>query len=342
MILAGDIGGTKSWLRALDSENQAILADKIYPSADFSSLEAVIEQFKQDFGLVSFQAACLGVPGPVAGRQAKLTNLPWLVDADNLEQSCNILRVEILNDFTAAAYGIDSLNPAEIITLQAGEFNPAGNRIVVGAGTGLGVAPVFNAQNLTGKTDFIPQGSEGGHIDFAPTNPVQQKFLNHLWQKWDNAHVSYERVLCGDGLEEIYAFLLQEAGNQTDNNQTSHNQVWLRAEEVTKAANGGDAIADAALKMFTQIYGAYIGNISVLWPAFAGVYIAGGIAAKILPWMQHQDLIAAIHAKGGMRHLVEKMPVYLVTNPALGLLGASAIAQKAINNQLQQSEALNE
>lgn len=308
MVLAGDIGGTRSRLRLLDSKSQQILAEKIYPSADFSSLEQVVLQFKQDCEITELRAACFGLAGPVVGRQVQLTNLPWWVDADELAASCQIQTVEIINDFTAAAYGVDGLTPADFIELQAGEFNPAGNRLVIGAGTGLGTAPVIQ---IDGK--FYPQASEGGSMDFAPVNPQQQQILEWLWQAWP--HVHYERLLSGPGISALHAFYSKQ--------DPADNQAWLSAERVSQLANEGDACAVAALQMFVQIYGAFIGSLSLFWPATAGIYIAGGIAAKLESWIRAPDFLTAMHAKSRMHHLLTSYPVYLITNPALGLNGAS-------------------
>lgn len=308
MILAGDIGGTKSWLAVGDPQQpETMIAERIYASQDFVSLEAVIQQFCLDVGLHRFAGACFGLPGPVANNQAQLTNLPWQVDAHHIAQHCSIATVSLINDFQAAAYGIDAMQADQLVCLQTGEFDPQANRLVVGAGTGLGVAPVVNTAQ-----GFVPQACEGGHMDFAPSNELQQRLLQWLWQNW--THVSYERLLSGAGLQALYAFFSGLPLNEQ--------LRWPPAEQVQQWAEGGQRHAVDALETFVRIYGAYIGNLALLWPAYAGVFVAGGIAAKIEPWLQQADFLASMHDKGRMRELMVRTPIYLVKDPALGLKGA--------------------
>jgi len=314
LLLAGDIGGTKSWLRAVDSEApEKILAEAKYPSQTFDSLESIIQQFSQTFQFSHFESACFGLPGPVSGRQADLTNLPWHIDADHLQQQCSIDQVELINDFQAAAFGIDGLNPSQYVVLHPGEYDGRGNRLVVGAGTGLGIAPIVRCMD-----GFWPQPCEGGHMDFAPVNQTQQALLSWFWQVWP--HVSYERILSGAGLEALYAFF---AGLDPHDHQ-----AWFSAEQVYSFAEQGQQHAVSALDAFVEIYGSYIGNVALLWPSRAGVYIAGGIAGKIKAWMEKSSFLYNLHNKGRMQKLVMSMPIYLVTDPALGLTGAMFRARR--------------
>jgi glucokinase len=272
LVLAGDIGGTKALLQAIDLANpRQIVAQAKFPSQSFESLDAIIQSFCAQYHFTRFEAACFGLPGPVSGRSAQLTNLPWIVDADQLQRSGHIAKLELINDFQAAAFGIDGLESDDLIRLHSGEFDGRGNRLVVGAGTGLGVAPVVRCVD-----GFWPQPCEGGHMDFAPQKPEHQDLLVWLWQLWP--HVSFERVLSGAGLEALYAFY---AGlNPTDN------QAWLSAPQIHQLAEQNDKVAVKTMMSFVELYGGYIGNLALLWPARAGVYIAGGIAAKIEAWMQ--------------------------------------------------------
>ncbi|MCK9237214.1 MAG: glucokinase [Thiopseudomonas sp.] len=312
LILAGDIGGTKSWLAAFDTQqSNSIVAEKIYSSQQFDSLAAVVQEFCRDFQLNPFSGACFGLPGPVTGEQAQLTNLPWLVSSQAISQQCNIAKVKLINDFQAAALGIDAISSDQLVCLQEGRFNPQGNRLVVGAGTGLGVAPVVNT--LQG---FVPQPCEGGHMDFAPVNELQQRLQKWLWQSW--RHLSYERLLSGAGLQALYAFFGKLSIKEQD--------TWPQPEQVQQWAEEGQAEAIKAINAFVQIYAAYIGNIALLWPAYAGIYIAGGIAAKIEPWMSKEGFLIKLQDKGRMSGLVADMPVYLVKDPALGLKGAMLCA----------------
>ncbi|WP_052501493.1 glucokinase [Thiomicrospira microaerophila] len=318
LVLAGDIGGTKALLQAVDLEKpHQVVAQAKFPSQSFESLEAIIHTFCSQYHFTRFEAACFGLPGPVAGRQASLTNLPWQVDADQLQAVGHIHRLELINDFQAAAFGVDALDPQDCVELHAGEFDGRGNRLVVGAGTGLGVAPVVRC--LDG---FWPQPCEGGHMDFAPQTPEQQDLLVWLWQLWP--HVSFERVLSGAGLEALYAFYADLP--------VKDNQAWLSAPQIHQLAEGGDDVAIKTLNSFVEIYGSYIGNLTLLWPARAGIYIAGGIAVKLERWMRQPAFLNALHAKGRMMRLVQAMPVYLVKDESLGLKGAAVRALRLIQS----------
>lgn len=317
-LLAVDVGATKVLLSVFDAETDEALAEKRYLSGDFASLSELIQTFQIETSFNHFDVACLGLAGPVSARQVHLTNLPWVVDADILAQDCNVSYVEIMNDFTAAALGINEIDrDGDLICLQEGDFDPDGNRLVVGAGSGLGIAPISNCNG-----EFIPHASEGGHMDFAPTNEGQLKLYNWLHKKW--THVSYERILSGAGIEHLYAFF-----NAENHGHSHHNLMPIcSAEQVHKLAIHGEPIAQRTLEMFVEVYGAYIGNASLLWRAQAGVYIAGGIGPKIRDWMQRPNFIEALAAKDRMKDWVNSIPVYLVTNEHLGLLGMKHLARK--------------
>lgn len=317
LILAGDIGGTRSRLRALDdSSSNPFVIEAVYDSAAFSSLRDIILDFSHQHHISHYDYACLGLPGPVQQRRVNLTNLPWVVDADQLQSDCSIQTLQLINDFQAAAYGIETLCDEQRCCLQTGQERPHAHRLVVGAGTGLGVSPIVFE---TGR--YVPQASEGGHMDFAPINAEQQTLLKWLWPIWP--HVSYERILSGAGLETLYAFY---AGLSHHNHQ-----AWLNAETIQKRAEQNDLIAQKTIETFVEIYGAYIGNLILLWPSYGGVYIAGGIASKIRSWMQQNGFLDALHHKGRMASLVQKTPIYLVMDESLGLQGATNYARFALN-----------
>ncbi|WEJ63122.1 glucokinase [Thiomicrorhabdus lithotrophica] len=356
--LAGDIGGTKALLQLiqLESEESASvnLGQQRYLCGEFDSLESIVSTFLSSFNIPNLiiQSACFGLPGPVKSRQVKLTNLPWIVDADKLEQACSIEVVHFVNDFYAAALGVDTLHERELIPLylpsekkfdaNEDEYSQAlGNRLVIGAGTGLGVAPVYYDGDA-----YLPQSSEGGHFDFAPISETQQLLLNWLWQKWE--HVSYERVLSGPGLEELYRFFLQtkvpNSYSQTNSQNLNKNKLFtkqnkhlgldfaevdfeqppnsLNAQQISLAAEQGDIVAVQALTEFVTIYGAFIGAVALVWNAPSGIYLAGGIAVKIIDWMKLPFFEKAFLEKGRMTKVVASMPVYLVSNEKLGLRGA--------------------
>ncbi|WP_019894649.1 glucokinase [Hydrogenovibrio halophilus] len=313
VVLAADAGATKVLLQARDTASKEVLAEARYLSKGFPSLVALVKQFQNDYPLPVMDAAVFGVPGPVNGRLVDLTNLPWRVEADELENACGFSRVKLVNDFYAAARGVDELHEDDWITLQEGQIDPQGNRLVIGAGSGLGVAPV---KNCDGR--FIPQSSEGGHIDFAPVNDAQMRILTWLRQKW--SHVSYERLLSGEGLETLYHFYSQQSHG--------HGRKRIRAAEMLDSAQAGDAIAQSTLETFVEVYGAYVGNAALIWEARAGVFLAGGIAPKIQDWMRSKRFMEGMLSKGRMRSLVAQFPVKLVVNESVGLLGALAEAEQ--------------
>lgn len=321
-LLAGDVGGTKVYLRAFNVESGDIIAEQRYLSAHFPSLISLVQSFQKEYGILSCQMACLGLPGPVNGRKVQLTNLPWLVDAQQLEDACQIHSVFIINDFSAAAYGIDELEDTDILTLQTGQYDNSGNRLVVGAGTGLGVSPVMNCSG-----EFIPQSSEGGHLDFAPLNKNQCDLLIWLQKKWH--HVSYERILSGEGIVTLYAFFSVLAAHK-------NNHKNMTASKVYDLALQGDKVALRTLDTFVEVYGAYIGNLALIWRSTAGIYIAGGIASKIQYWMEKPLFVNALLDKGRMAQQVKNQPVYLVKNGKLGLLGSVAYVKIAYKEKFNE------
>ncbi len=314
ILLAGDIGGTTSRFQWLDTEAPESHSTLFYyPSKRFSSFTALLTTLLSDSDIFHVSVACFGLPGPVQGCQVTLTNLPWTIDACELQDQLPFDQISLINDFQAAALGIDALSKDKIVCLHPGEFDPGGNRLVVGAGTGLGVAPVYQLEG-----HFYPQASEGGHIAFAPVTTEQSRLMDWLHQ--ERGHISYEDLLSGDGLERLYRFYhLQHTGERP---------YPCSAETVYELAELGDEDAIAALRMFVHIYGQFIGDVALIWPARAGIYIAGGIAGKIIRWMTQEDFTCYFLAKESMNRVVEKMPVYLVKDELLGLKGAMRSARR--------------
>jgi glucokinase len=346
--LAGDIGGTKALLQLIQSEPETHSFIEFEPQRylcdDFDSLQSIVTSYLSYLNIpnLTIQSACFGLPGPVTGRQVQLTNLPWVVDAELIEKQCSIDSVSFVNDFYAAALGVDTLKEHEVIALYTPKNSvKADNRLVIGAGTGLGVAPVFFDGN-----HYLPQSSEGGHFDFAPISETQQLLLNWLWQQWD--HVSYERVLSGPGLETLYQFFqiydvpssfsLNSSQNINKNRCISAQNEnvglvfaktnikrpikTLNAPDIHRQAELKDPAAVKALSEFVTIYGAFIGATALIWNALGGIYLAGGIAAKLIDWMQKPFFVNAFLEKGRMSKVVAEMPIYLVKDESLGLRGA--------------------
>lgn len=315
ILLAADVGGTKVNLRAFELETDNVLAEGYYLCADYTSLTVLVKAFLVQLKGAEIEAACFGLPAPIQGegRKVPLTNLHWVVDADEIEAACHIKKLILINDFSAAAYGLEVLQPEDCITLQKNTYPPIkqsqGNRLLIGAGTGLGVSLVSQCHG-----HYTPHPSEGGHIDFAPLNEEQEHLLRWLHQKWQ--HASYERLLSGEGIKTLYRFL----STQTQGSGKRHTPT---APEISLMAHQGDPLAMRTLQNFVEIYGAFVGNMALIWPATAGIYIVGGIASKIQDWMIQDNFLSYAHQKGRMSSMIEKMGIHLVVNEKLGVLGAT-------------------
>lgn len=322
-FLAGDIGGTKTLLQVFAAgESRKPLLRRAYPSAGYAGLDDIVAEFLREANTPKIAAACFALAAPVSGRRVALTNLPWLVDADQLSSALNIKIVNIINDFHAVGLSIAALESADLVSLQSGNAPADAVRLVVGAGTGLGVAWLTN-QN--GRYAVHP--SEGGHIDFAPTTPVQIALLEYLQVR--HGHVSYERIVSGPGLFAIYEFL-RDSGRGTPSAELLAEMENNDASAVIAQFAAHSEIANQALKLFLQIYGAFVGNLALASLPRGGIYIAGGIAAKIAPQMQKGEFISAFLDKGRFHDLLATLPVSIVMPAEIGLLGASGFAENGV------------
>ena len=328
-IIAADVGGTKTRLIYADADEPCnVLYEKRYLSREFDGFEPLLKTFIHDSGSSASQVdtLTLALPGLVSGASARLTNLPWVIEKQSLKDTFGIKNVSFMNDFQASAFGTSQLLDKDQIVLNPGVFSDSLNsnatRVAVGAGTGLGVAW---AQNDNGTTQAYD--TEGGHIDFSPVDETQIELLKFLQQRF--GHVSYERILSGDGLVSLYAFFADK--------QNPEKQGQDITAEWVNEQSGKNEIADKALTLFVQIYGAYIGNIALLFKPHGGIYITGGIAAKMVKKMQSEDFINAYLNKGRMRALAEQIAVYLVTNERVGVLGAMSEAIRIQHKSLQQA-----
>jgi glucokinase len=317
MRLAGDIGGTKALLALFDEASPAphfVISERL-ACARYTGFAPLLAEFlaATNLPMHKISGGCLAVAGPLAddGRRAKLTNLPWTVDTDALSREFGMGRLTLVNDFAAAALGVTAAAAADMVTLQKGEFIEHGVRVVVGAGTGLGMAVLVH----DGDTWRVLPG-EGGHLGFAPADERQAALLTHL--KQIHGRVEYEHVVSGPGLAQIYRFL---AGAQADPALLAAPD--LAAAIAVEAAQQSNGIARQALDLFLAAYGAFAGDVALALMARGGVFLAGGIAARILPLMQSGVFIGAFNAKGTHSALAARMPVYVVTDPTLGLKGAA-------------------
>lgn len=320
MILAGDIGGTHTRL-ALFEEGATLAPARsgTFSSREHGNLTAVVRSFLAG-SAARPDRACLGVAGTVRGGRAQVTNLPWKLDAGALAAELSIGRVALLNDLEAGAWAVEVLDPAGVEVLSAGEPDPAGNGAVIAAGTGLGEAGLaFDGRRRR------PFASEGGHSDFSPRDETEVELWRYLWARF--GHVSWERVVSGPGLVNIHAFL-RDTGRGEE-------PAWL-AEEMREgdpaAAVARAALSDRcglaarALEIFASAYGAAAGNLALHFAAGAGVWIAGGIAPRVLPALRTPGFLEAFRGKGRFRPWLEKVPLRVVLDERAPLLGAARYA----------------
>ena len=318
MILTGDIGGTKTLL-ALHDDDGAIVSRRRYLSSAAATFDALVARFLDETAAKP-RRACFGIAGPVLGTRVKVTHLPWDIDAVALAARFGLEQVHLLNDFAAAAHGIGALAAADLVTLQAGEPMADRPQLVIGAGTGLGVAFVMGDAVLSG---------EGGHVAFAPADAAQDALWQWLHRRL--GRVQAEHVVSGRGLAWIYEYLLEQSADCL----SAGAREALAADDPAaavgrRALEQGDALALAALDLFVSCYGALAGDHALTVLARGGVYIAGGIAPKLLPRIDHGGFLAAFNDKGSFADLTRACPVHVVVNPDLPLLGAARHAARAL------------
>jgi glucokinase len=322
LILAGDIGGTKTQLALFSRRDGKLVAEakELFSSKQFPGLEPILEKFLANHK-ATIERGCFGIAGPVVDGRVKTPNLPWLVDAEKLAATLKLPSISLLNDLEAAAYGIFTLKPAELIILNGGSARRAANKALIAAGTGLGEAYLYD----DGR-DYHPSASEGGHADFAPRNDMEIGLLRYLLKKF--GHASYERVLSGPGLFNIYRFLREERGLDEPG--------WLK-EKIAAGADASAVITQSALSrdseicvqaldLFVSVYGAEAGNLALRGKAMGGVYIGGGIAPKILDKLRNGTFMHAFVDKGRYAELLSAVPVKVVLNQETALQGAAYYA----------------
>ncbi|MCI5051664.1 MAG: glucokinase [Simkaniaceae bacterium] len=319
MFLAGDIGGTKTHLAYFEEENgkmKRIRSEK-FPSKGPESLEAIISTFiKPDDPKV--KKMCFGIAGPVKNGVARTTNLPWVVDADHIEKEFGVDNVYLLNDLEANAWGLKVLEESDLCTLNRGEPVEEANAALVSAGTGLGEAGIF----YDGKM-HIPFACEGGHADFAVRDERDVELFLYLKKKY-GGHVSYERILCGRGIYDIYLYMVESGKeprcDQVENLEEGKDPAVLVSELGLEKK---DPTCEKALEWFVSIYGSEAGNCALKFMALSAVYIGGGIAPKILDAMKSETFMNAFRDKGRFNKLLDKIPVHVVLNDSTALLGAA-------------------
>lgn len=319
-VLCGDIGGTHTRLAILEPESAALgrlpamLASASLSSKNFPTFDDAVAEFLGQ-QKIQVEMAAFGIAGPVVDRRCQATNLPWVVDAAELESRFGLRRVELKNDLEALAHGIPALGEDDFVTLHAGEPK-AGNAALIAAGTGLGQAGLY----FDGRT-YHPFATEGGHTDFAPRSEEEIALLRFLLRR--HKRVSTERVACGPGLVTLYEFVLEKNGAAPEA-EVAAAPPEAKAAAISKAAQGGSCPnAAEALELFVGILGAEAGNLALKMMSLAGVYIGGGIPPKMLGKLQDGKFREAFCAKGRMRPILEAMPLKVILNDDTALYGAA-------------------
>ncbi|MDE3152938.1 MAG: glucokinase [Gemmatimonadota bacterium] len=322
-VLAGDVGGTNARLAIVEigDGTARIREERDYPSANYHGLSAIAARFLDETGARP-ERGCVAIAGPVIDGRVQTTNLPWTIEAADVAKTIGVDRFHLINDFFAVGAGLDLLRPDDLVTLQAGEPAERGPVAYLGAGTGLGVG--FRLWDGTGYRVYA---SEGGHVDFAPRGDVQIELLRYLQRKYGRS--SNERILSGNGLVDLYGFCA-ESGIAAEQAAVARE---MRAEDpaavvTAHALAGDDALCERALDLFVSVLGAVTGNLALIAVATGGVYLAGGIAPRIVERLRGDVFRSALHDQGRLSPMVAKAPVHVVMNTKVGLLGAAGYAAR--------------
>ncbi|MBI3778673.1 MAG: glucokinase [Gammaproteobacteria bacterium] len=327
-VLAGDIGGTKTLLQIAECTAGRCrpVREQRFDSGSYDSLSSIVREFLKAEKKKNIKAACFGIAGPIRetakGQSVKVTNLPWEIHGQQLKPRFKLPRLRLINDFQAVCFGIEALGKKDLVVLQKGRPVRRGPRVVIGAGTGLGQGLLIWNQD-----HYAPIATEGGHANFSPTDELQIDLTRHLLKT--AGRTSWELVLSGHGLVRLYTFL-KERGEFPE---TSPLSVAMKngdaAAAITHAAlEQNDALANQALNLFVDIYGAQAGNLALTAGATGGIYVAGGIAPKIISRLTDGRFMRAFRNKGKMSPYVTAIPVRVVLNPNVGLMGAVRVASR--------------
>lgn len=325
MILAGDVGGTKVHLALYDFKQGSLvhLREERFPAQEYDGLETIVQKFLKECPEGEMNAACFGVPGPVRQGKLKLTNLPWTLDGHQLSTNLDIPHLYLLNDLEANGYGVAELKPDQIHTLNEGDRGAVGNQGLVSAGTGLGEGVM-----VWDGSRHVPMASEGGHCDFAARNELEVELLQYLMKKL-GGRVSFERVVSGLGIHNIYSFLRDV--------KKMHESPELRERIQNEDPNavigelgdsGENELCTKTLEVFVSAYGAEAGNMALKVLAVGGMYVGGGIAPKILKTMRSGTFMKGFTDKGRLSDLLVKTPVHVILESRCALMGAAAYAEQ--------------
>ena len=321
MILAGDIGGTNARLAYFQPQNGHLnlVSERVYPSREHSEFGEIVTQFLKDSGSRP-EVACFGIAGPVRDGRVETSNLPWVIEQSRLAKQISLPSTWLINDLEASAWGIGALNPGDLVPLNRVSGHGSGNQAVIAAGTGLGQAGLY----WDGSHHQV-FACEGGHCDFAPQGELQIELLRYLAARFE--HVSYERILSGPGLVNVYDFLRDQGKEKETPEFAAELKNGDAAAAISRAAiDGTSSLAVQALDLFIDVYGAEASNLALKTMATGGLFLSGGISPKILSKLQGPRFMQAFVHKGRLRPLVESIPVQVVTNEKAGLLGAARCA----------------
>ncbi|WKZ32412.1 MAG: glucokinase [Thermodesulfobacteriota bacterium] len=321
LVLAGDIGGTKTYmaLYALSAGALSSIRESVYSNERYSGPEAILGEFLEEGEAPKVEGAALGLACPIIGNRCTLTNLGWVVDGEGLKKRFGLKKLGLINDLEALGWGVGLLGKADFLALQEGAAGP-GNAALIAAGTGLGEAILVREAE-----GFRPSASEGGHTDFGPRNDIEIGLLQYLIPRY--GHVSYERIVSGPGLANIYEFLLAKNDRKPPERLRARMEAEGAAPVISdEAINGTDADCKEALALFVSVYGAEAGNLALKALSIAGVYIGGGIAPKIIEALKKGGFLEAFRDKGRFRDFMAGIPVRVILNDRTGLMGAASYA----------------
>jgi glucokinase len=324
-VLAGDIGGTNARLALAEWRDGRcrLVAERYFESRTHKGLDSVLRAYMQETG-AKIETACFGVAGPVqdgaAGQTVDVTNLPWKIDGAAIAREFGIGRVRLINDFQAAGYGTEALDATDLVVLQAGEPVPHGPRAIIGAGTGLGQALL-----LWRGDHYQAVATEGGHADFGPADELQLELLRYLMR--NEGHASYELILSGAGLVRLYDFMRKSDIAAESPAVSESMQAGDPAAVITQAAlQSDDTLCNRAVDLFVRIYGAQAGNLALTAGAVGGLFVAGGIAPRLIARIREGAFMQAFRNKGSMYAYAARVPVQVVLNTKVGLFGAALVA----------------
>jgi glucokinase len=332
MILAGDIGGTHARLAYFQPQNGHLhmVSERVYPSREHRELGEIVSQFLDDSGARP-DAACFGIAGPVRNGRVETSNLPWVVEQSRLAKQIHLPATLLINDLEASAWGIGALAAGDLVPLNRVSGPVAGNQAVIAPGTGLGEAGLF----WDGSRHHV-FACEGGHTDFGPQGELQIELIRFLKARF--GHVSYERILSGPGLVNVYEFLRDSGCGKESAEFSDALKQGDPAAVISRAAlDGTQSLAEKALDVWIAVYGAEAANLALKVMATGGLFLAGGISPKILAKLTGPVFMQSFLDKGRMRPLVESIPVQIVTNDKAGLLGAARCAAVRSNQHQAKS-----